>query len=73
MKIFSIKHDNFSWDCYSGHVIVADNEKQVRRLAKINHRDEGKDIWNYAEVMEQGVYTGLETKPFILLSDFNAG
>ena len=73
MRIFLIKHNYIDYDCHLGHIIVADNEKQVRKLAKINYRGEGKDIWNYAEVMEQGVYTGLRTKPFILLSDFNAG
>lgn len=34
MKIFLIEHDKFNYDAYSGHVIVANNENEVRELAK---------------------------------------
>lgn len=73
MKIFLIKHNEFTWDCYLGHIIVANNEKQVRKLASANMGSEGKSVWKYAEITVQGDYTGSQTKPFILLSDYNKG
>ena len=73
MKIFLIEHDEFNYDAYSGHVIVANNENEVRELAKKGSADEGKDIWDKAIVTEEGVYSGTKTEPFKLLSDFHAG
>lgn len=73
MKIFLIEHDEFNYDAYLGHVIVANNENEVRELAKKGSADEGKDIWDKAIVTEEGVYSGTKTEPFKLLSDFQAG
>jgi hypothetical protein len=73
MKIFSITHDKWGYDCYSGHIIVANNEIEVRELAKKGSADEGNDIWDVATVTIEGDYTGNKTEPFKLLSDFNAG
>lgn len=76
MKIFLIKNNDFvcfDYDAYSGHVIVASNENDVRELAKKCSADEGRDVWEKATVTEEGIYTGTKTEPFILLSDFNAG
>ena len=73
MKIFLITHDKWGYDCYSGHVIVANNENEVRELAKKGSADEGNDIWDIATVTIEGDYTGNKTEPFKLLSDFHAG
>jgi len=73
MKIFSITHNRWGYDCYSGHIIVANNENEVRELAKKVSAGEGNDIWDVATVMIEGDYTGNKTEPFKLLSDFNAG
>lgn len=73
MKIFFITHNKWDYNCYLGHVIVANNETEVRELSKKNSASEGIDIWDNATVTVIGEYTGNETKPFILLSDFRAG
>lgn len=73
MNIFSIKHDQGGYDCYSSHIIVANNEKEVRNLAKEEAADEGIDVWDTATVKVEGNYTGNKTEPFIMLSDFHAG
>lgn len=73
MKIFLIGHDNWTYDCYSDFVIVANNETEVREMAKKMAADEGEDVWETAEITEEGVYTGKETEPFCLLDSFHAG
>lgn len=73
MKIYLIEHKKTDFDCYMGHVIVANNETEVRELAKKGYADEGEDVWNKATVTEEGNYSGKIKKPFKLLSDFNAG
>ena len=72
MKIFSITHDKFGYDFYLGHIIVANNENEVRELAKKGCSDEGNDIWDVATVTIEGNYTGKKTEPFKLLSDYKA-
>lgn len=73
MKIFLITHDKSGYDIYSGHVVVANSESEVRDIAKEIAADEGKETWDAATVTIQGDYTGSSTCPFVLLSDFNAG
>ena len=73
MKIYAIEHENFAYDSYMGHVVVANSEEEVRQLAKETSADEGKDVWDNAKVEECGEYTCHRTEPFILMSDFRAG
>ena len=73
MKIYTIEHSEFNYDAYMGHTVVANFELEVREIAKSKSADEGKYVWEKAEVLECGEYTGRRTEPFILMSDFNAG
>ena len=73
MKIFLIEHDEFNYDAYLGHVIVANDETEVRKLAKEGSADEGKEVWDKATVTIEGEYTGTKTEPFKMLCDFRAG
>ena len=73
MKIYRIHHNEYSYDVYMGHVIVATNEDEVRFLAKSEAGDEGAEIWETAEIEMFGGYSGGEKNPFITLSDFRAG
>ena len=74
MKIFKISHQKKGYNIYKGFVVVAKEESIARNMAKNNSADEGGLIWLMdAVVVEVGNYTGNETSPFILLSDFNAG
>ena len=73
MKIYTIEHEEFNYDAYLGHVIVANSEDEVREIAKSNSADEGKEVWNTAKVEECGEYTCHRKEPFVLLSDFRAG
>ena len=73
MKIYTIEHEEFKYDAYLGHVIVANSEDEVREIAKSKSADEGKEVWNTAKVEECGEYTCHRTEPFVLLSDFRAG
>ena len=73
MKIFTIEHQEFGYDCYLGHTIVANSAEQVREIAKSKSADEGQEVWDKAEVVECGDYTCHRTEPFILMSDFRTG
>lgn len=76
MNIYLIQYnlmENYNYDVYDGFVIVANNEEEVRELAKNSHADEGKRIWETAEISKVGYYMGVEVSPFIILSSFNAG
>jgi len=73
MKIYSIGHKEWTHDCYSDFVIVANNEAEVREMAKEMSADEGEAVWETAEIDEEGVYTGKHTEPFCLLASFHAG
>ena len=73
MKIYLIGHDDWGYDCYSHFVIVANNETEVRNMAKEMAADEGKEPWEIAKITEEGIYTGKETEPFCLLDSFHAG
>ena len=73
MKIFLIEQNFTGYDSFSGHVIVANNENEVRELAKQRSGFEGTGIWDIATITIEGNYTGNETEPFILLSDYLAG
>ena len=73
MKIFLIGHDDWGYGCHSDFVIVANNETEVREMAKKMAADEGKGPWETAKITEEGTYTGKETKPFRLLASYHAG
>lgn len=73
MKIYLINIGYQGYDTYSGHIIVANNITQVRKLAKDIAWEEGEYACEMAEVSVEGTYTGNETTPFILLSSFHAG
>ena len=73
MKIYKIEHDEFGYDIYFAHIIVANSKFEVVLMAKNKAAEEGAKIWDTAKIEECGEYTGAMTEPFILLSDFNAG
>ena len=73
MKIYTIEHDEFNYDAYLGHVIVANDKKEVREIAKKGSADEGKEVWDKAKIIIEGEYTGKKKEPFTMLSDFRAG
>lgn len=74
MNIYLIEHEKFDiYDAYSGHVVAANNKKEVIDIAKEGSADEGKEIWDTAKITLQGKYTGVNKKPFKILSDFMAG
>lgn len=77
MKIYAIwrMHGEHDWvyDCNNAHVIVANNEYEVRDLAIKKAADEGEEVWKNAPIQVFGDYTGSLTEPFILLTDFHAG
>ena len=72
MKIYTIKHNEFIQESYLGHVIVANNKKEARELAKERSADEGKNIWDKAEIVIEGEYVGKNKRPFIMLSDYRS-
>jgi len=63
MNIYTIEHENFEYDSYMGHVIVANSEIEVREIAKKEAADEGKEVWETAKVEECGKYTCHRTEP----------
>ena len=73
MKIYLIKHDQIHYDGFMQHVIIANSEQEVREIAKNQCANERTEVWNTAIVDEVSAYSGKNTKPFILLSNFNAG
>lgn len=73
MNIYLIKHEEWGYDCYDSLIIVANNDNEVRELAKKAHADEGEDIWGTAAITLEGEYRGSQTSPFILHKSFNAG
>jgi hypothetical protein len=73
MNIYLITHNEEGWDYCLGHIIAANNEDEVKYLAKHASADEGKDVWDTADIIIYGNYVGTETKPFIILTDFNRG
>ena len=72
MFIYLIDIEDFGYDCYSGHVVVANNEDEVILLAKESAGDEGTNIWEIATITNEGVYSGTNKMPFILLSSYHA-
>ena len=73
MKIYTIGHEEFEYDAYMGHVVVANNELEVRELAKKVSVFEGEIVWETAKIEQHGDYTCHRTEPFILLSNYRAG
>lgn len=74
MKIYKITCGNYiGYDFYDSHIIVANNKYEVIELAKLQSADEGEEVWDSGKIECIGPYEGLQEKPFILLSSFNAG
>lgn len=73
MKIYKITIDNYSYDCYGWHVIIANSQTEVIDIAKTASADEWKEIWETARIEILWEYAWPNTEPFIALSDFNAG
>ena len=73
MNIYLIEHTNIIYDANIAHVIVANNKMEVVERAMAMAADEGKEIWKSAKITEVGIYTGTNTAPFKLLSDFRNG
>lgn len=74
MKIYLITCDTeeVEYDYYSGHVIVANNEREVIQIAKDVSVMEGKEVWDTAYIEIIGDYIGDEEIPVIILSSFHA-
>ena len=74
MNIYLITCDTeeVEYNYYSGHVIIADNEHEVREVAKILSTNEGKEVWDKAHIEFLGEYTKDVEKPFMVLSSFHA-
>lgn len=71
MKIYKIEWEfDWSWDVLASHIIVANNEDEVRQIAKNIAADEGEEIWETAEIEMFGDYTGDKKEPFIIHSHF---
>lgn len=73
MKIFTIAHSEGGYDTFDAFVIVANTKREVREKAKLCAADEGTLVWETAKITTEGIYTGKEKSPFVLLGSFNAG
>ena len=73
MKIYLIERADWDYDEYDSHVIVANNETEVRDIATKKEYSDIKKEWGLAQVSIVCNYDGELTKPFILLSSYNAG
>lgn len=74
MNIYLIERDAFDFlsSAYNAHVIAANDEAEVRKVAKKTYSNNETD-WDKAKITLQGIYTGEHKNPFIILSDFDAG
>jgi hypothetical protein len=59
-----------SYDCYTGFVVIAENEEQARELCP--HADEG-NIWISHKLVECKKIGTSNGKIGVVLSSFNAG
>ena len=70
MSIYLIKRNDCDFDDETrGHVIVANDEQEVRALAKRGCDAEGGAPWDIAEVTVLGKYTGEKRESFIVMTD----
>ena len=74
MNIYLIEREYHIYmsGAYNAHVIAANDEAEVRKIAKKTYPDKETD-WDKAKVTLQGIYTGEHKNPFIILSDFDNG
>lgn len=75
LKLFIIEEKNeagFGYDSYDSHVIIANNEDEVRKLASIRHGDEGANAWLDLKLTEVSEIK-ISGESRIILSSFNAG
>ena len=75
MNIYLITCDTeeVEYNYYSGHVIVANNEQEVREIAKLLSINEGKEVWDKAHIKIISEYIGDKQIPAVILSSFHAG
>jgi hypothetical protein len=75
MKIYSVEKpiEFEEYDTFSRHIIVANNKEEAIQVAQSEAYNERRELWSYSVVIEYGVYTGPQTQPFIILSDFLKG
>jgi hypothetical protein len=74
MNTYLIERDKFDFlsSAYNAHLIAANNEEEVRKVAKKAYSMNATD-WDQAKIVLLGIYTGENKTPFIILSDYNAG
>ena len=73
MKIYLIKRkDIVDRDEYVAHVVAANNYKEVVSLAK-KESIESVKVWDSAIITIVGKSSGIEKKPYIILSEYLAG
>lgn len=75
MKIYLIEkpYEYYDYDTYRRFVIVANSKEETIKIAQSEVCNEPIELWSYSKITECGVYTGNETEPFILLSDYLRG
>lgn len=74
MPIYHIEQTEVdSYDMHSAHVIIANNEEEVRQLAKKEAGSEGPEVWDTAKITKVGLCLDVFEHPYILLSSYHAG
>jgi hypothetical protein len=69
MNTYKIETDlDPDWDVNVGHVIVADNEYEARKMASDIAWGEGKIVWETAKVTNYGAASPEAPNPFIMLT-----
>jgi hypothetical protein len=64
---------NFPYDTNEAHVIAANVESEVIKMARNLACDEGAAIWDNATIEKVGIYEGGSDKPVLILTSFHAG
>ena len=78
-KVDRTETSHISYYSYAAHIVVANSYEKAKDLVIDLCRDnqewesEQPQDWELANVTLEGIYSGLKTEPFILLSDFTAG
>jgi len=72
MNIYLVTIDEWTYDCYSGHVVYAKNPKNAKLLCATSHRDEWYMVWINNSVAKKIWDTTMAKFEDIILSDFHA-
>jgi len=70
MRIFKVWNEDADYDEVRGHIIVAYDTITVMEMAAANACGEGSAIWETIIPETIGFYTGKETEPFIIMTDY---